>query len=186
MLLHIALPVLVAALFVFVSSSLIHMVFKWHNSDYARLDDEDAVRAAVRASAPKPGQYMIPYCGDMKAMQAPEMQAKWKEGPVAMLHVMRNGLPNMGPTLGKWFALNVIVAALVAHVIYSSMGIAIIDGHRLFHVAALTSFLAYATGSVTSGIWKAQTASSVAKDLLDALIYGLVSGAAFCWLWPTG
>ncbi|WP_428310028.1 hypothetical protein [Hydrocarboniphaga sp.] len=186
MLVHIALPVLVAALFVFVSSSLIHMVFKWHQSDYAKLADEDAVRAALRGSAPKPGQYMLPYCGDMKDLQSPEMQAKWKEGPVATLHVQRNGLPNMGPMLGKWFALNVVVAALVAAVVYSSMGIAIIDSHRLFHVAALVSFLAYAVGSVSNGIWKAQTASSVGKDLLDALIYGLVSGFAFAWLWPTG
>lgn len=185
MLLHIALPVLVAAVFVFISSSLVHMVFKWHRSDYKRLPDEEALRSALRASAVEPGQYMTPFCIDMKDMQSPEMQAQWKQGPVAVLYVMRSGLPSLGPTLGKWFALNVVVAALVAHVIYTSMGIAIIDGHRLFHVAALTSFLAYAVGSVTSGIWKAQSASSVVKDLLDALIYGAVSGAAFAWLWPT-
>lgn len=186
MLFHLALPVLVAAVFVFVSSSLIHMVFKWHNSDYGKLADEEAVRAAVRASAAKPGQYVIPYCLGMKEMQSPEMQAKWKEGPVAFLHLRPNGIPNMGPTLGQWFLLNVVVAALVAHVVYSSMGIAVVDGRRLFHVAALTTFLAYAVGSLSSGIWKGQTAISVAKDVLDALIYGLVSGAAFAWLWPTG
>lgn len=185
MLLHIVLAVLVAAVFVFISSSLVHMVFKWHSSDYKRLPDEQALRSALRTSAVEPGQYMTPFCADMKDMQSPEMQAQWKQGPVAVLYVMRNGVPNMGPTLGKWFALNVVVAALVAHVIYVSMGIAVIDVHRLFHVAALTSFLAYAVGSVTSGIWKAQSTSSVIKDLLDALIYGAVSGAAFAWLWPT-
>ncbi|MDB5970458.1 MAG: hypothetical protein JWQ90_2908 [Hydrocarboniphaga sp.] len=185
MLVHLALPVLVAAILVFVSSSLIHMVFKWHNSDYGKLADEDAVRAALRASVSKPGQYVIPYCLGMKEMQSPEMQAKWVEGPVGFIHVRPNGIPKMGPTLGQWFVLNVVVAALVAHVACSAVGITGVNSHHLFHVTALTTFLAYGVGSLTSGIWKGQTWGSVAKDLLDALIYGLVSGAAFAWQWPS-
>jgi len=184
MLLHLALAVLVAAIFVFVASSLIHMVFQWHQSDYGKLADEEAVRVAVRASASKPGQYMLPYCVGMKEMQSPEMQAKWKAGPVAFLHLRPNGMPNMGSTLGRWFLLNLLVAALIAQLLHSSLGIGA-DGHRVFHQAALTTFLAYGVGSLSAGIWKGQTWKSVAKDLLDALIYGIVSGLAFGWLWPT-
>src|SRR5690606_22185768 len=90
------LPVLLAAVFVFVASSLVHMVFKWHNSDYRALANEDAVRAAIAAGTPPPGLYTLPHCGDMKAMQDPAMQAKYREGPVALLTVMANGMPNMG------------------------------------------------------------------------------------------
>ena len=40
-------PIILSAVIVFLASSLIHMVFKWHNADYRRLPDEDAVRAAL-------------------------------------------------------------------------------------------------------------------------------------------
>ena len=46
---HLWMPILVTAVLIFVASSLIHMVFKWHNSDYRKFDNEDDVRAAVRA-----------------------------------------------------------------------------------------------------------------------------------------
>jgi hypothetical protein len=183
MFLHLALAVVVAAVFVFISSSLVHMVFKWHNSDYKQLADEDTVRAAVRASASGPGQYMIPYCMGMKEAQSPEMQAKWTQGPVAYLHVRANGLPKMGPMLGQWFLLNLVVAKLTALLALCSLGAAA-DAHRIFHLTALATFLAYGAGSVSNGIWKGQSWKSVAKDLLDALIYAIVSGLAFAWLWP--
>ena len=38
------LPIVLAAVAVFVVSSLIHMVFRWHASDYRKLSNEDEVR----------------------------------------------------------------------------------------------------------------------------------------------
>src|ERR1700675_185416 len=90
------LPIVVAAVVVFAASSLIHMVFKWHNSDYLRLANEDAVRAAVRSSTPAPGQYMIPYCEHGKAMQSPEMLQKFNEGPIAFVTLIPSGPPSRG------------------------------------------------------------------------------------------
>jgi hypothetical protein len=183
MLAHFAWVVLVTAVFVFISSSLIHMVFKWHNSDYGKLANEDTVRDVLRAGSPKPGQYVIPHCLDMKQMSSPEMQAKWIEGPVAFVQVKASGLPKMGPQLGQWFLLNVGVAAFVALALVS-IPAASLNAHVVFHIAALVTLLSYGVGSISGGIWYAQTWSSVAKDLLDALIYALVSGAVFAWLWP--
>ena len=62
------LPIVASAVLVFIASSLVHMVIKWHNADYRKLANEDEVRAAVRAGGPAPGQYVIPYCADMKDM----------------------------------------------------------------------------------------------------------------------
>ena len=45
------LPILLSAVAVFVASSLIHMLFKWHNRDYRKLPNEDAVRAAAHVQA---------------------------------------------------------------------------------------------------------------------------------------
>jgi hypothetical protein len=49
------LPILLSAVVVFIISSLIHMVIKWHAGDYNALANEDAVRAAIRAGNPAPG-----------------------------------------------------------------------------------------------------------------------------------
>ena len=38
---HILLPAALAAVLVFIASSLVHMVLQWHNSDYRKLPDED-------------------------------------------------------------------------------------------------------------------------------------------------
>lgn len=178
------LPIVVSAVGVFIASSLIHMVLKWHNSDYLKLANEDDVRAAIRATSPGPGQYAIPYCADMKQMGSPEMQKKFTEGPIGWLTLRAPGMPSMGPMLGQWFVLNLVIAALVAYVASRTL--------LLFHPTFLgvcrevgvMTFLAYAGGSVSSGIWMGKPWSSVGKEVLDALIYGAVSALVFAWLWP--
>ena len=63
------LAILLSAVLVFITSSIIHMVLKYHNKDYSRLPNEDAVRAAIRGGNPSPAQYVIPYCPEMKQME---------------------------------------------------------------------------------------------------------------------
>ena len=69
-------PILLSAFLVFIGSSLVHMVLKWHNSDYRKLSNEDEVRAAIRKGNPPPGQYIMPYCTDPKEQAKPENQQK--------------------------------------------------------------------------------------------------------------
>lgn len=179
------LPVLVAAALVFVASSLIHMVFKWHNSDYRKLADEDAVQAALRKASPTPGLYTVPHCADMKAMQEEAMLKKLHEGPVAFITVFRNGPPRMGESLLQWFALNLAIAAIAALLTVHLLDASAPPPHAA-HLAGVLAFLAYGGGGVQAGIWMGKPWGSVAKDLLDALIYGVVTAAAFLWLWPGG
>jgi hypothetical protein len=54
----------------------------------------------------------------------------------------------------------------------------------VFRVVGAVSFVAYGFGSITMAIWMGKPWSSVAKDLADALIYGLLSAGIFGWLWP--
>ena len=64
------LPILVSAVVVFLASSVIWMVFKYHNKDYLKVNDEEAVRAAL--SGTKPGFYLVPYCMDPAEFKDPE------------------------------------------------------------------------------------------------------------------
>lgn len=177
------LPILVAAVGVFFASSLIHMVFKWHNGDYRKLPNEDEVGAALRKGGASAGQYAIPHCLGMKEMQEPGMQEKFRQGPVALIALRRPGVPNMGPTLGQWFGLNLVVAALAGYVAAQSLGAGAAP-LQVAQVISTVTFLAYATGSVSDGIWMARPWAAVSRDLLDTVIYAALSGAVFGWLWP--
>jgi hypothetical protein len=178
------LPILAAAIGVFVASSLIHMVFKWHNSDYRKLPNEDAVAAAIRDGSPGPGQYSIPFCMGMKDMASEDMQAKFRDGPIALITLRRNGPMKMGGTLGWWFVLNLVFAAASAAIARQVYGPGA-DHHAVAHLGALVTLFAYIGGSLQQGIWMGKPWGAVAKDVLDGLIYAVVTAFAFAWLWPS-
>src|SRR5690349_10597754 len=108
------LPILLSAVVVFVISSAVHMVFKWHASDYNGFTNEDAVRDAIRAGNPKPGRYVVPHCADMKDMATEVMQKKYREGPIGHITLAPAGLPNMGKSLGSWFLFTLVIATVAA------------------------------------------------------------------------
>ena len=177
---HLWMPIVLAAILVFVVSSLIHMVFKWHNSDYKGLPDEAGVRAVLKG---EPGMYVLPYCTDMKEMGNAEMQAKYQEGPVAMVFMRPSGAVNMGKSLGQWFALTLVIAFATAYLASRTLA----PGTPYLQVIRVTgtiTFLAYGVGSVVNAIWMGYPWRAAAKDVFDALLFGLVTGGAFGWLWP--
>lgn len=178
------LPIVVSAVGIFVASSLIHMVFKWHQPDFKQFPNEDDVRAAIRAGNTQGGgEYTIPYCASPNDMAKPEMQKKYAEGPIAVVTAWPPGEKiNMGKTLSLWFALNLAVSAIIGYVAYKALLVPDTWGQ----VARLTSglaFLAYAAGSFQYGIWWGKPWKSVSKDVLDAAIYAAITGVAFAMLW---
>jgi hypothetical protein len=177
------LPILLSAVFVFAASSIIHMVLKYHNKDYTRLPNEDAVRTAFRGGSPAPAQYIIPYCSEMSQMKTPEMQQKYTEGPVAVLNVMRPGVPTMGKPLTQWFVLSLVVSLFIAYV--ASRAIPVGAPYlQVFRIVGAVGFLAYGASQVQQSIWWGKPWRNTWKDVFDGLVYGLVTAGTFGWLWP--
>ena len=54
----------------------------------------------------------------------------------------------------------------------------------VFRVTSAVAFLAYGWAVIPFAIWYGHPWSVTAKYLLDALIYGLVTGGVYAWLWP--
>ncbi len=177
------LPILLSAVFVFIVSAIIHMVLKYHNSDYRRLPNEDEVRTALRKGNPAPGMYVTPHIADMKEMEKPEVKQKFVEGPVAVINVRRPGAMSMGPALGQWFVFCLVVSLFVAYIASHVLppGTPYLS---VFRVVGATAFLAYAAGDVPGAIWMGKPWGVVAKDVFDGLVYGLVTAGTFGWLWP--
>jgi hypothetical protein len=178
------LPILLSAVVVFVISSLIHMVFKWHNPDYRRFGNEDAVRDAIRAGNPTPGHYVMPHCGDMKQMGSEAMQKKYREGPVAHVMIAPSGVPNMGKHLGLWFLWSLVVAAVAALLVVRLLGLNHEHARAAAKLVGAVTFIAYGFGTIQESIWVARSWSSSVKHLLDAALYGVGSGFVFYFLWP--
>ena len=176
------LPILIAAVVVFVASSLIHMVLKYHQSDYRQLPEEDKLLSALRPVGLTPGLYIFPFTAH-KDMKSPAMQEKYKQGPVGFLTIYPSGPPGMGKFLGLWFAYCLLVGLFVAYVtgrtLSHNAGFSVV-----FHITGVAAFLAYGLGPLVNGIWRGQPWSVVLKESFDGLIYSLLTAGTFGWLWP--
>jgi len=177
------LPVLLSAVFVFIASTLIHVVIKWHNSDFKKLANEDEVRAAIRKTSPAPAQYIFPHCLEGGQKNSPEMQQKFREGPIGVLYLRPSGEMKIGPFLGAWFAYTIIVSILAGYMAQFSLpaGTAYM---QVFRVVGTAAWLAYAWQSPADSIWKGVPWSVTVKTLIDGLIYALLTAGTFAWLWP--
>lgn len=178
------LPILLSAVFVFILSAVIHMVLKYHDSDFKPVPKEAEVMDALRPFNIEPGNYNIPRASNMKEMNSPEYQEKLKKGPVAMMTVLPNGPFNMGSSLLQWFIFTVVVGIFAGYV----AGIMLAPGTEyitVFRVTGVTAFVGYAMGLWQQKIWYYSSTSATIKSTIDGLIYGLVTGGTFGWLWPS-
>lgn len=175
------LPIVVTAIVVFAASALVWTVLPWHRSDIRKTTNEEAVRAALKDA--KPGCYMLPYTNDPAELGNDEVAKKFVEGPQAWITVVPNGLPRTGSKLGATFVFYVAVSAVCACVVdlVLDAGAAYLD---VFRIAATTAFVAYGGAYVQDSIWFGRPWSLTAKNLLDALLYGLLTGGVFGWLYP--
>jgi hypothetical protein len=178
------LPILLSAVIVFVASSILHMVLPYHKSDYKKLPNETLLSEAMRAEGGLvPGTYHFPHCADHKQMKSPEMMDKYKKGPIGLLTILPSGPPNMGKYLGTWFVYCVAISFVVAYL----TGRTLVAGApylAVFRVAGTAAFLGYAGGHAADSIWKGQPWSTTAKHIFDGLVYALLTGGTFGWLWP--
>jgi hypothetical protein len=176
-------PILVAAVLVFVASSILHMVLPFHRTDWGRVPAEDEVMDALRRFKIPPGDYMLPCAGTPDALRSPEFQDKMKRGPVAVMTMMEAGPPAMGKNLAMWFLYSIVVGVFAAYI----AGRALPPGThylQVFRFAGTVAFVGYSLALWQNTIWYKRSVSSTLKSTLDGLIYGLLTAGAFGWLWP--
>jgi hypothetical protein len=177
------LPILLSAVVVFVISSLVHMVLKWHASDYRSLANEDAVRDVIRSGNPAPGGYVIPRCAEMKDMASEAMKKKYAEGPVGHITILRNGQPNMGKHLSMWFLLCVLVSAVAACLASRLIPMDHTYARAAAKLVGAVSFIGYGFGTLQESVWMGRPWSASVKYLIDSALYAVGSALVFYCLW---
>ena len=176
-------PIVLAAVLVFVVSSILHMVLPYHRSDWGKLPSEDEVMEALGRFKIPPGDYIIPCAGTPDTMRSPAFQEKMKRGPVALMTMMESGVPKMGANLAWWFVYAIVVSIFAAYV----AGRALPPGTeylQVFRFAGTTAFAGYALALWQNTIWYKRSVAATAKSTFDGLIYALLTAGAFGWLWP--
>jgi len=177
------LPILLSAVFVFVASSIIHMMLPYHKGDYRRMPAEDEVMEALRKFNIPPGDYMMPCAGGSQEMKSPAFAEKMKRGPVMIATVIPSGPWSMGSNLAQWFIYCVVVSIFAAYVAGRAVG----PGTpylTVFRFAGTTAFTCYALALWQNSIWYKRAWSTTIKSNFDGLIYGLLTAGTFGWLWP--
>ncbi len=177
------LPVLLSAVAVFIVSSLVHTVLRYHANDLRKLPDEDAVATALRQWNIPAGEYILPRPNNMKDMNTPEFQEKVKKGPGALLTVWSGGRPSMAANLIQWFVYCLVVSMFAAYISSRALH-AGAPCLSVFRFAGATAFFSYGVAGWQDSIWFKRAWSTSLKNTLDGLIYALVTAGVFTWLWP--
>jgi hypothetical protein len=162
---------------------LIHTVLPWHKNDFPRMANEAQVMDALRPFGLAPGDYMMPRPANTTEMKSAEFAAKMSRGPVVQLTVRANGPVHMGATFVRWFLFLLVVGLFSAYI--ASRGLAPGAAYlRVFQLAGATAFIAHAMALWPTSIWYGRSYGMTIKESFDALIYALLTGGVFGWLWP--
>jgi hypothetical protein len=182
-LMSLAVPILVAAVLVFVASSVIHMALTYHRNDFGQLPNEDDVLAAFRTGNVAAGDYVAPYCNSPESMKEPAYQEKMKRGPGLVVTVWPTGNFSMGATMAQWFVYILVVSFFTGYVL-SRVFPSGADYLAVFRIAGTVAFMGYALAMPQANIWYQKGWGSTLRSMFDGLVYGLMTAGAFGWLWP--
>ncbi len=176
------LPILVSAVLVFLVSGFLHMATPWHHGDFKQVPNEDTLADALRPVLPPPGDYLIPAPpGGRAEARATGFAEKYRRGPVMMFTVLPPGETAMTRPLALWFVYTLVVSALAALVAGP-----VVPHYppALLHLTLNAAFLAYAAALWQQTIWFRRSWVTTLKSTLDALLYAVITGFVFLWLWP--
>lgn len=177
-------PILVAAVIVFLVSSLIQKVFTYHRSDFRKLSSEAEVMDDLRKRNIPAGEYFFPRAFTSKEMKSEDYKAKVEKGPAGFLIIVKNAQQSLVPSLIQWFLYSIIINIFAA---YISGRVLAPGAHYLevFRIVGTVSFLSYALGMWQDSIWFFRSWTTTLKYTFDGLIYALLTAGTFGWLWPS-
>ncbi|NIR43364.1 MAG: hypothetical protein GWN99_05440 [Gemmatimonadetes bacterium] len=175
------LPILLSALIVFVAAFVAWTVLPHHRSDWVGIPNDELLLNAIRSLNLGRGQYVFPYAATPEGRKQEGAEEKIKQGPMGMLIVSEP--PNMTKSLIQYFIFCLGVSFMVGYVGYAAID-AGAEYLHVFRVLGTVAFLAYGAAEIPGAIWLGRTWSSVWKSVIDALVFGLLTGGVFGWLWP--
>jgi hypothetical protein len=195
------LPILVSAAAVWVAAAVAWMALPHHKGDFRQLPNEDGVMEAIRRLGIAPGMYFFPHMKDCnKAKMDPAAKQKFEKGPHGMLQVWPpEAFGKMGRNMLLSFILYVIVGVFIAYLatlalpgatdaaVGAASGILATrpDFLTIFRFTGAAGVMAYTLAQIPHQIWFGTPTRNILSSLADGIVFGLITGAIFGWLWPS-
>ena len=176
-------PILVSAVFVFITLAIIHMIPGWHSADMTAVPGEERAMETLHNLNVQPGEYRFPYGSTTKEMETPAFIEKMKAGPAGTMTIRPNGELPFGRMMGEWFVYSLLVAVLVAYVTGRTRA-AGAPASEVFRVSSTVAFCCYTVALWQGWIWWGKSTRITLTYSVDGAVYALVTGATFAWLWP--
>jgi hypothetical protein len=128
------------------------------------------------------GDYAAPLPESMAHMSSAEFKSKQARGPIFALTIMASD-NSIGRNLAKWFVYSIVIGVFAAYVATLSLpaGASYIT---VFRITSTVAFAGYALALWQNWIWYSRGLGYTVRTTIDGLVYGLLTGGAFGWLWP--
>jgi len=118
-------------------------------------------------------------------MKDPAFLKKFDDGPVALIVLAKSERPAMGKSLVLYLAYTIFVSFVVGYVLRHTLQVGSTGG-EIFRLAGTVAIAAYGIAWIPESIWMGRPWPHTMKNVVDAVAYGLITGAIFCSLWPKG
>lgn len=137
----------------------------------------------VREVDLEPGVYGFPNFVPHAEAQKPEIKALFDKGPMGTLSVWRK--PSMGRNMLWTFVIELIASALIAYLLVAAGLPRGAEFAKVFQVAATAGVLTYSVAALPGMVWFQANRPAIVSALIDGVVMGLLTGAAFGLLWPS-
>jgi hypothetical protein len=170
------LPIVVTGVATHVYSTLAWTALPHHKPEWVKMPDEDAAYPALENIPP--GQYIFPHASCQKDFQEANFQRKLKS---------RNGMLVIWPKpvhMGKAIGQTLLTYLVVAFVIGYLASIGLPKGAEFMKVLQFVTtagLLAHIAAKFPFVFWFRRR---IAMDVLDGVIFALLTGVIFAALWP--
>ena len=176
------LPIVLAALAVFVVSAVMHTVLGYHWNDFRAVPNQGALMDALRPMQLPPGDYAVPKANDMRHMRTPEYKALYERGPVLLMNVSAGGM-SIGKNLVQWFVYLLVVGFCCAYIAGRELHPGA-DYLTVFRLVGFTAFMGYALALPQASIWYRRNWRVTVIEMIEGLVYAGLTAGMFGWLWP--
>jgi hypothetical protein len=197
---HLWLPILVSGVIVWIASFIFWMMIGHHKKDRDAVPggrEQEFMDVITRMNFP-PGTYGFPdfcqYDNLPRKERMEKMKALYDKRPMGLLRVW--GDMNMGVNMLLTFLFYLLTSAVVGYLGWAALPHSVTafaltgagSGHpafcKVFQVLGTAGILAYCFATFPNDLWFQQKRRAMVMNWIDGIVFGLITGAVFGWLWP--
>ncbi|MFO0830789.1 MAG: hypothetical protein U0637_02990 [Phycisphaerales bacterium] len=186
---HLWLPILASGVGIWIVSAIAWMAVGHHKKDRDALpggkDGERDFMDTISRMGIGPGNYGFPdFCQHDQLPRKERMEALkvlYDKHPQGLLRVWAPA--NMGVNMLLTFLFYVFTSTVIAYLGWAALPQGAPAG-KVFQVLATAGVLAYCFAGFPGDLWFQKKRRAMVMDWVDGVLFGLVTGAVFAWLWP--